>query len=318
MKKTIFIFFTIFLIFSCKEVKKKIEQFMFDMTKVSVVYHYEYKYNNAGKKITQIEKSKILLPDKRVIRDTTTTTFIYGKNGKIEKEISVCTTEDNSKIKIYKYDSNDSLILRLTINPNGDTTVWQTSNEPLIDGKKEHFERYLFLSNSYFENNTSSRIRIYDTSYFKTEKIYINNLEIKDNGYNQRNQLVETQENEYLNGKTYREFDSIYINSFKILKWAKYYNYLKSETKPDFYTLDKRQDTIMKETNEFYDGKLALTIDVFNINNSKTIDKLFYENDKLIGIIDYKKEQGIKKYSSYTYYPNGDIKEENEYTEKIQ
>jgi hypothetical protein len=129
---------------------------------------------------------------------------------------------------------------------------------------------------------------------------------------------VETQENEYLNGKTYREFDSIYINSFKILKWAKYYNYLKSETKPDFYTLDKRQDTIMKETNEFYDGKLALTIDVFNINNSKTIDKLFYENDKLIGIIDYKKEQGIKKYSSYTYYPNGDIKEENEYTEKIQ
>ena len=316
MKKTILIVSTIFLIYGCKEMNKKIEQFVFDATKFSVSYHYEYKYKE-GKKIAQIVKNNILNPDKSVISNTTITTFIYGKNGKIEKEISKCTTEDNSETSIYKYDSNDSLILKLTINNDGDTTLWRTYNEPLVDGKKESFNRELKLSDSYFKIHSALRKKIYDTTYERTVEILKNNLCTEYNVYNQRNQLVRTVENVNKDGKKAKELRYIYAGSFRMLQMSYYFDYSKSETEPDFYAIGRRNDTVYKETNEFYDGKLALTTNVFN-HNGRHVSKFFFENDKLIGVVQYHYARNRKEYSSYTYYPNGDMKDENDYNENIQ
>lgn len=309
-----------FLIASCKDVKKQIEKFIFDSSKITEVTKYYYKYN-AGKKTNKIEIFNIYYAGKIVDSVITNTAFAYNDNGLIKKEISITSSSDNDTIyNLYTYDSNDSLIIKLTINSKGDTTHW-VKYKSFPDGKRRIFKRDLFLNiNSFEEVKDAFENKKYDTLIDKNEYLYKDKLCKELKRYDNKNQITDHFEFEYQNEKVTKEYHYTFINSLKMLQSTKYHDYSKNKINPDYYSLDFRGDTIEKEINEFEGGKLALSISLLWNEFVKFITKDFYKDGKVIGTIEYFNDMGKEayKYTSFDYYPNGDIKEEKSYREETQ
>ncbi len=314
MRKIILIISIFILISGCNKIKKQFEKFLFDDSKVTEVTKYSYEYKDS-KKISMTETTNTYYFKKLVDSMTYITTFIYGKDGLLEKEISKFQTDRKPEIKNYIYDSNDSLILKLTIDSIGDTTHW-SSYKYFPDGRKIIFQRDMFLNFKSFEEiNNAAKNKAFDTLLNKYDYIYDSKLCKEQKEYNKKNQPTNLIELDYQDGNLIKETFYSFVSSMKLLKKTQYYDYTKSKTNPDYFSLDSHGDTVDKKTNYYYDGKLVLSTTIYN--HGDDIHKFYYENDKEIGDIAYSKKFGKKFYYSYTYYPNGDIKEESHYTEGI-
>jgi antitoxin component YwqK of YwqJK toxin-antitoxin module len=95
-----------------------------------------------------------------------------------------------------------------------------------------------------------------------------------------------------------------------------YYDYSKSKTKPDFYSLDINKDTVDFCINEFDNQDIVLKTEIFNYG--KIGNKTFYENGKEIGLISIDKNASFKMTEAYSYFENGDLKETKSYHEGLK
>ena len=97
---------------------------------------------------------------------------------------------------------------------------------------------------------------------------------------------------------------------------TKFYNYLKSELEPDYYSVDSKNDTVEYCVNIFDIDKLILTKKMYDYGKIYIED--YFKNGLLIGKIDYDKKFSMnKQVISFEYYDNGLPKTEKSYREKI-
>lgn len=312
MKRAILIVSILIFISGCKEVKRQIEKFTFDESKVTFVSKYYYKYDS-NRKILETEKNYTYYSNKIVDSMVTVTTFIYGKKGLLEKKVSKNAFEKNPDIEFFTYDSIDSLRVSLNVESRGDTVGWhEYKNYP--DGKKEIFLRVLLVdSKSYEEYGSAYENKIYDTILIKREYIYEDNLCKELKIYDNKNKLSGGEKYEYQDGRVSKASVYVLLDSIKVLKMTRYYDYLLRANTPDYYSINFLGDTVEKCTNEFDYGDLILTTTVYGHNDN--ILKIFYENGKKIGDVSYSKITGNNSYNAYTYYKNGDLKETKHYLE---
>jgi hypothetical protein len=309
MRQTFVILLGLFLISSCGD---HLEKFVFDTTKVSTdtKYFYEYKSDRLQ---TELSKTYMLMYGKVVDSMITKTEYDYNKKGLLKSKRTYY--EKSPDIDLFEYDSNDSLCTKMMISPEGDTTFWE-KYEYRPDGRKIKFHRYIVL---HFDPNQDFREQLknktYDTSFYQSEFEYTNNLCQLERQFDQHKNLKRLIEYQHLKGLMIGEIHSAYLNNMKIIEKEKHYDYSKSDSKPDYYSLDSMNDTIEFCRNEFDNGKLVISTEISEHGNR--IFKYFFENGLLIGQIAADKKRNFNSIDYNSYYENGKLKERKNYHEKI-
>jgi hypothetical protein len=223
--------------------------------------------------------------------------------------------EKSPDIDLFDYDSNDSLCMKMMISPEGDTTFWE-KYEYKPDGRKIKYHRNMVL---HVDPNRDIREQLknktYDTSFYQSEFEYTNNLCQLERQFDQHKNLKRLIEYKHLKGLLIGEIHSAYLNNMKLIEKEKHYNYSKSDSKPDYYSLDSKNDTIELCSNEFDNGKLVISTEISD--NGNRIFKYFFENGLLIGQIAADIKRNSKSIDFNTYYKNGKLKEQQTYHEKI-
>jgi len=246
---------------------------------------------------------------------TTQTEFEYDSKGLLKKEISKSDFDDKPTIKIYNYDNNDSLISEISINPENDTTFWEVYKY-YPDGKKTIFHRFLSMhfdpNQDFMEAMENKQL---DTSFYRNEFEYSGNLCKTQNQFDKKGNLIKSVSFDYNGTQLIKETHFAYFNGMEMTEKIRSYDYSKSEIKPDFYSLDSKNDTLELYINEFSDGHLATLAEVYEYG--QIINKTFYENGMEIGMIGVDLNMNFKIVDSYEYYENGEFKEIKTYNEQI-
>jgi hypothetical protein len=301
----------VFLI-GCRD---EISKFLFDSAKMSNLIQYEYKFEQ-NKKIEKIEKYYTIMFGQVVDTMISKTNYVYNKKGLLEKEIRSQIHDGKPDIKLYNYDLNDSLIAEVDINSDGDTTfIEKYANYP--DGKKRIYLRYLVTRvdpNADFETWVKNK-RTYDTTLVSNDYIYEKNECKSLKEYDKYQRLSKIIEYYYKGKRVDKEIHYSFFNNIKLLTQIKYFDYSKNDLIPDYYSLSSKNDTIGYCINDFKNKKLTTSTESFESGN--VINKLFYENGKVIGDITISKDMNRKNFYLTSYYDNGEIKEGKSYNEKI-
>ena len=307
MTKLSIIGFGLILLFGCKA---KFDDFLFDESKMSRLIKYEYDYKQ-NKKISKIKKDYTIMYGRTVDSMVTKTLFEYNEKGQIVKEITTINFENTPDFKLYEYNSNDSLISKIYINADGDTTH-TIKYGYFPDGMKIIFQSDIWIKLDETKDfNTAYENRTYDTILFIIEYLYENNKCKQLKEYDKNNKLTNDIYYEYRNDKISKEEHYSYFNDLKVFVKRKFYDYSKSQLFPDSYSLSKNNDTIDFSNNVYNAKERVSSVDSYE--NGKVIEKVFYKNNKEVGEIYVNKELNHKRVTSTTYYDNGDIKEERSY-----
>ncbi len=301
-------------IFGCKEVKEKVFNSFFDSSEMFMDYKYSYEYKSK-KLISRTET--ILLFMRGLIVDTigSKTFYEYNKKGLLQKETEKSIDNEIYSIKQYEYNSKDSLILEYVIRQDKDTTsIIRYNYYP--DGRKIIFERYLFVhADKGVDFKTAIERKKFDTIFGKYEYEYENQLCAFKKIYNVSNQLVEIIEYEFENENIKKKNVFRLFNSIKALQSITYYDYLKSRSHPDSYTLNSEDDTIALEKYYFKEAELKKS-ETYIVDKKEAI-VCFYNTGKKIGEIETRIKTKERLYYLYSYYSNGDLREIKSYREKI-
>ena len=310
MKKNVLIILILILSISCKE---QAENFYSDTSKYTIKNKsiYDYKLN---RKVSQTQITTVYFLGKLVDSISIKTLFKYNKRNLLEKEIMDCNS-DNASFRLYTYNTLDSLVSDITIEPEGDTSFWREYSY-FPDGRKTTFERVLMINfDNEDENPNSNKSKSYDTIYERNEYNYYNNFCKLLKQYDKKGNMTNLVEYYYEKSKRNKEIYYTYSNSMKILKKTKYINYSKSDNFPDSYTLDPFNDTIEKCVNEFENYDLVTSTNFYNFGNE--INKVLLKNGKVITLVSIDKIENMKRIEFISYYNNGDEKESRIYREKI-
>ena len=309
MRQSFVIILGLSLISGCDD---SIEKFVFDTAKVSTDKKYFYEYKSDKLK-SEVVKTYMVMYGKVVDSMVTKTDYEYNEKGLLK--LGKTYFEKSPDIDLFDYDSNDSLCMKMMISPEGDTTFWE-KYEYRPDGRKIKFHRNLVLHldptqdfREQLENKT------YDTIFYESEFEYTNNLCQVERQFDQHKNLIKLIEYQHIKGILIGEIYSTYLNNMKLIEKVKHYNYSKSDSKPDFYSLNSMNDTIEFCRNEFDNGILAISTELED--NGNRIIKSFFENGLVIGQITVDNKMKIRSIDSNTFYENGKIKEQKNYHEKI-
>ena len=309
MRQAFAILLGLFLISGCGD---SLEKFVFDTAKVSTDTEYFYEFKS-DKLQSEVVKTYMVMYGKVVDSMITKTDYEYNEKGLLK--LGKTYFEKSPDIDVFDYDSNDSLSTKMMISPEGDTTFWE-KYEYRPDGRKIKFHRKLVLHidptqdfREQLENKT------YDTIFYESEFEYSNNLCQVERQFDQHKNLIKLIEYQHIKGILIGEIYSTYLNNMKLIEKVKHYNYSKSDSKPDFYSLNSMNDTIELCRNEFDNGKLAISIELGD--NGNRIIKSFFENGLVIGQITFDNKMKIRSIDSNTYYKNRKLKERKNYHETI-
>lgn len=309
MRRNLILIFGIFIMVSCKE---QVADFIFDASKMSNQTKYFYQYDSE-KLTTQIEKDYTIMFGQIVDSMISQTEFVYNDKNLLIQEIAKSDFEEKPTVKIYDYDANDSLISEMTINPENDTTFLEVYKY-FPDGKKTASRRFLSLhfdpNQDFMEALENEKL---DTSFYMNDYEYIDKLCKTQRQYDINGNLIKTVNFDYNLNKLIKEIHLYYFNDIEMTEKVKFYDNSKSDLNPDFYSLDSKKDTIELCLNEFENGFLTSTTNVFDYGN--TIIKTFYEANKEVGMIVIDKILNLKELEAYEYYENGDLKETKNYNE---
>lgn len=315
MKNKLTIFLGIVLLIGCKSVEEKVAKLVFDSSKLSNMTKYDYIIENDLVK-SEIAKDYTLMYGQIVDSMIVRTDYYYNDKGLLIKETSKADFEEKPSFHIYEYDLKDSLILEMRINQDGDTTTWD-EYAYFSDGRKTIFHRDII---PHFDPNqdimTAMENPVMDTSLYRNEYDYKNNLCIKQSHYNNDGELLKTISFEYDIDKLTKEIHMTYFNSMELTEKTKYYDYSKSKINPDYFSIDLNNDTLEFKINTFDSEKLIKTAYMFDHGN--VYSEEYYENGLLIGTIDYDKQFTMNKIIYlYEYDKDGILKTEKIYREKI-
>lgn len=136
MGNKLIIFLGLIALLSCKE---KVAKLVFDSSKITNISLYSYEYDFDKLKSESV-KSYIYMNGIVIDSFNRETNFFYNGNGLKEKEISYSSNEKEPSVRLYRYDSNDSVILDLTINEEKDTIYW-SEFKYFPDGRRIVFKR---------------------------------------------------------------------------------------------------------------------------------------------------------------------------------
>jgi hypothetical protein len=312
MKQTLIIIFGLALITGCKE---KILKFIFDSAKMSTMTKYSYKYDS-NKLESSKEISYTIMFGQIVDSMITVTNYEYDNDGFLKKEISKSDFEETPSLVLYDYDSNDSLISKFKISSEGDTTLWDKYGY-FPDGKKTVFQRILTRKIDFNQDFAKSMAdKKFDTIQTVNEYKYENGFCKSMTELDCRDNPINKVEYDYDNGRIQKATFISFHNSMELTEKIMYYNYSKSKTQPDFYSLDINKDTVDLCINNFDNQDIVLKTEVFNYG--KIGNKTFYENGKEIGLISIDKNASFKMTESYSYFENGDLKETKSYHEELK
>lgn len=311
MKKPFLAIFTLLLLASCKE---KIEKFIFDASQMSTLseYFYEYKSN---KLISSKEITYHVMFGQKVDTVETLKTYEYDDKGLLKKELSKTYLEELPSVRLFEYNSNDSLIREMEISPEKDTIYWDEYN-CFPDGRKLIYRRFI---HRHMEPNQDllafANTKDFDTIVYRSVYQYEKNICKSLKEYDGKNNLTRIVEYDYDNDKLMKATYASPIKSMELTEKTQYYNYSKSDQFPDYYSLGMADDTIEYCKNEFVNDSLYSTTNVSDYG--KMADKTFYKNGKKIGMIGVNKEMNFKITEAYSYYENGDLKEIKSCNEEI-
>ncbi|PKP18226.1 MAG: hypothetical protein CVU05_13940 [Bacteroidetes bacterium HGW-Bacteroidetes-21] len=293
--------------------KERIEKFIFDSSKMSNITEYSYKYDS-NKLMSTTENIYTLMWGQKVDTLTTLIEYFYNDKGLLFKETSKSDFSENPTLKFYFYNESDSLIQEININYEGDTT-FNEKYQYFPDGRKTVYFRYLSLSVD-LQNiiNSVSKME-YDTIFEKYEYEYNGTQCNVKKQFDGENNLTKTIKYEYQENKITKEEHFTYFDKMEIQEKTKYYDYSKSDIKPDYYSLDSKNDTVELNVNEFEKGIIINSTSVYDYGN--VINKTFYEKGKEIGCVAIDKKMKMKLVNSTEYFENGDIKETKSYHEEL-
>lgn len=314
MKKNLIIIVGLISLFSCKE---EISKFLFESSKMSTQIKFSYKYDS-DRLISQNEMFYTIMFGQVVDSMITRIEYLYNKQGIVSQKISYTDLENKPTIQHYDYNSNDSLILEMTINQDGDTTDWK-EYKYYPDGRKIIFYRYISQmppsAQNIEEMMAAMKNKVYDTTIYRNEYDYTSGFCKTLRQFDSNDKLVKKILYDYQNSKLVKETHMTYFNSLELMEKTKHYNYSKSISEPDYFSLDSRNDTIESGIYEFKNELVVSTTEVHDYGNM--ITKFFYENGKRIGMIGTDRKRNFRIVDSYNYFENGDLKEMKSYNEKI-
>ncbi len=293
------------LISSCK---RNFEKFIFDASQVSEVVKHFYEYD-AAKLKSKTEKTYIFFYGQLVDSLIVKTTYEYNQKGLLE--ITKSYYDQIPDIDLFEYDSQDSLVSKMTISPEGDTTFWE-KYEYFPDGRKTIFHRYLTFHYEPGEDLTKAfENKTYDTTSYRNEYEYENKACKELKQFDEKNQLNKIIEYRYENNRLINEIHFSVFGTLKQIEMIKHFDYSKSDVRPDYYSLDYKKDTVEAHTYEFDKGNMAF--EIFFEEYGNKYFKRYYENGKKIGEINSSIIMDQNIFDSYTYYENGDVKENKTY-----
>ncbi len=311
MKRYLILIFGIITLISCKE---QIAKTLIDASKMTVQTKYFYEYKS-DRLISQTEKTYTIMFGQVMDSMISQTNFVYNDKNFLIQEIDKLDYEEKPTIKIYDYDTNDSLISKMSINPENDTTFWEVYKY-FPDGKKTVFHRFLSIhldpNQDFIEAMENKKL---DTLFDRNEYKYIDNVCKIQRKYDIKGNLIKTVNIEYKGNKLFNETHLTYFNGIEMTEKIKFYDYSKSDTKPDFYSLNFNKDTIEFCVNEFDKDQLLYTTNLLDKGN--LLYKSTFENGKEIKVISFDKLTNSRSIELRDYYKNGDLKELKSYIEGI-
>lgn len=311
MKKTLLAISTLLLLAGCKE---KIEKFIFDASQMSTLSEYSYEYKS-NKLIASKEITYHVMFGQKVDTMETLTTYEYDNKGLLKKKLSKTYFEELPSVRLFEYNSNDSLIREMEISPEKDTIYWDEYN-CFPDGRKLIYRRFIHRHSEPNQDLLAfANTKDFDTIVHRMVYQYENNICKSSKEYDGKNNLTRIVEYDYDNDKLMKETYVSLIKSIELTESTKYYNYSKSDQFPDYCSLSSTNDTIGYCKNVFINDSLYSTTTVSDYG--KMADKTFYKNGKIIGMIDVNKEMNFKITEAYSYYENGDLKEIKSCSEEI-
>ena len=312
MTKTLIVIFGLALLTNCNE---KVAKFIFDSSKMSTLTRYSYNYNS-GKLTSSKETVYMVMLGQVVDTIVTLTNYEYDSKGLLRKELAKTGHNDNPSLHLFDYNANDSLISEMTISSEKDTTSLR-EYKYFPDGKKMVFRRDLVFHHDARQDFLKQmQNKRFDTTYYKIEYNYVDNLCKSSKEFNKKNNLTKIVEYAYEKGRIQSSTHISLINGMEVTDKVQYFDYSKSELHPDYYSLALNKDTIEYSKNHFFNHSISTKTDVFEYG--KVVNRTFFENGKRIGYIGIFKAMNFKTVESYSYFENGDLKETKSYHEEIK
>lgn len=262
-----------------------------------VKYSYEYESEQL---ISHTEKSLTKLFGITIDSYLEKTNYLYNENGLLIKKIINNDFQNKPTIEFFDYNKNDSLILELRINNEGDTIIWTEYNY-YPDGRKTIFHREIWPKMDFTSLNRQN-----DTTLFRYEYEYADNKCTTKNQYDKENNIISSIDYEYSDNRLDKEIHYKYLNSKKVLDKTKFYDYSKMINTPDYYTIDSKNDTVQRRINQFKKESAIYTIEKLNSDDMEHITYL--KNGIEIKTIGTNKKMNNKAIHTYKYYKNGDLK----------
>jgi hypothetical protein len=312
LRNKLIFFIGLITLISCKE---KIPGPGFDSLKISdlMVYSYEYDFDKLK---SESVKSCIYMNGIVIDSFNRKTSYFYNSNGLKEKEISYLSNEKEPSVRLYRYDSNDSIILDLTINEEKDTLYW-SEFKYFPDGKRIVFKRDLipgFANDPGLINDLENSTM--DTIMYRFKFDYIDNKCAVSHQFDKNNKRIKLIRYSYQNDILTKETHFNCVNSIELFEKIKHYYYSKSENKPDFYSVDSNNDTIEFCINLFESDKLIKTSQMYEYG--KDFKEDYFENALLVRSVSYDRQFTMNKITDViAYNENGLIKSVRTFREKI-
>jgi hypothetical protein len=288
--------------------------FVFDTSRMSKLTKCSYEYKSGLLNSSQLTTYTILNGQKV---DSFRLNYIYKYNtkGLLENEIIKTESEDKPSNRYFTYNLNDSLTLKVETNENGDTLL-REEYKYFPDGRKIVFKREIiprYIDNPDQIDDLSNNS--FDTIQDRFEYQYKDNLCVISEQFDVENNLIKTIKTDYNNSKKIKETHISHSITGENDRMTKFYDYTKSETRPDWFFLDTKSDTIELCKIKFYSEYSFIRTEKFDYGNSTL--QSFIENGKEIGTIYLDKESNLKMIDSYEYFENGDISQMGTYYEEI-
>lgn len=315
MKRNMILIIGILILIGCQEQKEKSAKFIFDTSKMSIRTDYFYSYDS-DRLSSQTEKTYTIMFGQLVDSMITKVDFEYDDKGLLIKKISKTDFNEKPTIKIYEYDKNDSLISEISINQDSDTTFWEVYKY-YPDGKKTIFHRSLIMhidpNQGFMEAMENKKL---DTLFYRNEFEYVGNLCKTQRQFDKQGNLLKTVNFEYNGIQLVKEIHLSYFNKMELKEKIKFYDYSKSDRKPDYFSVDTKNDTLEFCINVFDSDRLVKAANMFDYGSIYMEE--YYESDLLIGTVDYDRQFSNEKIIYlYEYDENGVLKTEKSYREKI-
>jgi hypothetical protein len=310
MRQLLTILTTTVILWSCENQREKIEKFVFDNKQISSKKTHKYDFFPDGKIKTDHVIRYYIMAGVPFDSIASTEQYTYNSKGQVE---SVFDVSDSTK-QLKLYNELDSLIADLTINKSGDTTMLT-----IVDFNNGHETRTTrrMLNPKFPENPEDLKtmdLRNYDTIYFITESVYINNR-LEKTISKDKNGKVDTETEFVYNGnKKAKTLTYSFLGDTKYLSETT--NYQDNDAKnPDFVTIGVQNDTLAYFKTIFQDD---IKIEI-HYNGQFNSHALWYYDKKnqLIGMVDMNYSDKQKHVYSYKYDDKGNILEELNYKERL-